>query len=148
MWRTAAVFLLSASTVLAASLYVDVNNPQGYATIPEALRRAQAGDVIYISAGFYVENVSLEKKVSLIGEGADRVTLTAGTADGITVGGTVDSTVHIEGMTIAPKAGRGVALYNGGGITLRSCTIRGGVQLSSSISVLQHCRVSGGVVYC
>ncbi|MEW6753260.1 MAG: right-handed parallel beta-helix repeat-containing protein [Candidatus Latescibacterota bacterium] len=147
MWRTLAALVLSASSALAANLYVDANNPEGYATIGDAVRRAQAGDVIYISEGFYAEQVSLGKKVSLIGEGADRVIVSyAQSGNAIDVSATVDSTAHLEGMTIIAKSGVGVAVAQGGGITLRSCTIRGcgqqAVNLNTSASVVQLCQLA------
>jgi nitrous oxidase accessory protein NosD len=42
--------------------------------IQTAIDGAGAGDMIYVHAGTYVENVDVDKRVTLIGDGADVVT--------------------------------------------------------------------------
>ena len=46
-------------------------------SIQDAVDGAGEGDIIYVHAGEYVENVRVGKRITLIGEGADVVTLTA-----------------------------------------------------------------------
>ena len=47
------------------------------APISAAVGAAAAGDLIYVGGGSYVENVDVNKTLTLVGEGADVVTVTA-----------------------------------------------------------------------
>jgi len=58
------VFLLLAAPVWGETLFVDVNNPEGFTTIGEAINRADEGDEIIISEGFYAEQLTIEKNIS------------------------------------------------------------------------------------
>jgi len=55
-------------------------------TIQVAVDAAIAGDTIYVHAGTYVENVDVDKRVKLIGDGADMVTVR-----------TADASEHVRG---------------------------------------------------
>lgn len=125
------------------NLFVDPNNPEGFATIADALKRAADGDVIFISEGFYSESVSVEKKVSLIGEGADKVSISyAQEGNVINIGANVDTTAHIEGLSITAKGGAGIACSQGGSVTVINCTLQRcgsqGINFHSSVSVIRN----------
>jgi len=46
-------------------------------SIQDAIDGAEEGDTIYVHAGTYVENVDVDKRITLIGDGADVVTVRA-----------------------------------------------------------------------
>ena len=46
-------------------------------SIQTAIDGAGEGDTIYVHAGTYIENVDVDKRVTLIGDGADVVTVRA-----------------------------------------------------------------------
>ena len=48
--------------------------------IQDVIDGAGEGDTIYVHAGMYVENVDVDKQVTLIGDGADVVTVRAADA--------------------------------------------------------------------
>jgi parallel beta-helix repeat protein len=143
MRRILALLLFIAVPALGDNLFVDVNNPEGYATIAEAVKRADDGDAIFISEGFYSETISLEKNVSLIGEGADKVLLSyAQAGNAINIGANVDTSAHIEGMTITAKGGVGIDCTSGGSITVLNCVLsrsgQQGINLHGSASVIRN----------
>ena len=124
MRRILALLLFIAVPALGENLFVDPNNPEGFATIAEAVKRADEGDVIFISEGFYAEHVSIEKNISLIGEGADLVILTyAQAGNTIDISAANDTTTVIEGLTITAKGGWGIGIAAAGSATIRNCTI-------------------------
>ena len=51
------------------------------APIQDAVDGAGDGDMIYVHAGTYVENVDADKRVTLIGDDADVVTVRAADAE-------------------------------------------------------------------
>jgi hypothetical protein len=119
-----ALLLFIAVPALGENLFVDPNNPEGFATIADAVKRADEGDVIFISEGFYAETISIEKNISLIGEGADLVLLSyAQSGNAINISAEVDTAAVIEGLTITAKGGAGIAIAQGGSATIRNCLI-------------------------
>ena len=136
-----ALLLFIAFPTLGENLYVDPNNPEGFATISAAVKGADEGDVIFVSEGFYVEHVSIEKNISLIGEGADRVLLTyAQIGNTIDISAANDTTTVIEGLTVIAKGGWGIAIADGGSATILNCTITkcsaGAISMINSQSVI------------
>ena len=59
------LFLTTIGIVDANTLYV----PEDYQTISSAINAASSGDSIVVHSGFYNENIVIDKKLSLIGEG-------------------------------------------------------------------------------
>lgn len=111
--------LLLAGTVGAENLFVDLNNSEGFTSIGEALRRADEGDVVFVSEGVYFENLVIDKNVSLIGAGAGVTSIFAQTGIAISITGT-DTTALVEGLTITSKDNIGLQAV-GGGVTVRDC---------------------------
>ena len=72
--------------------------------IPDAIDGAWAGDTIYVHAGTYDENVDVDKRVTLIGDGADVVTVRAADAEDYVFNVTADW-VNISGSTVTGVAG-------------------------------------------
>ena len=133
--------LLLAGSVGAENLFVDLNNSEGFTSIGEALRRADEGDVVFVSEGVYFENLEIDKNISLIGAGAGVTSIFAQTGIAISVTGT-DSTALIEGMTITSKDAVGINV-EGGGITIRDCEFTNNtgavpVRLANTASVVRR----------
>lgn len=55
---------------------VDDDGPADFHTIQEAVNAASSGDTIFVNAGLYVENVTIDKTLTLIGEDRDEVIVT------------------------------------------------------------------------
>ena len=95
--RTAALvtfilLLLSAGAVSATTITVDDSGGADYTSIQAAINNASAGDIIEVQSGAYLENVIVNKTLSLKGIGMPLVNASgSGTAITITSGGsTVD----------------------------------------------------------
>ena len=66
--------LVCAGTAAGAEWHV---HPGEGTPIQDAIGGAEVGDMIYVHAGTYVENVVVDKQVTLIGDGANVVTVRA-----------------------------------------------------------------------
>jgi parallel beta-helix repeat protein len=108
--------------------------PQGcqYAKIQEAINAASEGDTIQVGAGTYQENLTIIKRLTLQGEGKDKVTI-QGTV-------TILSTklVTLSGFTV--KGGQGVQIEDSTTIVLSDnafveSTVEGLLARSSSVTV-------------
>jgi len=89
--------LVCAGTAAGAEWHV---HPGAGTPIQDAIDGAEAGDTIYVHAGTYVENVDVDKaRLTLIGDGADEVTVRPADARGhvFEVTGT---RVNISGFTV------------------------------------------------
>lgn len=101
--------LLTAPSAVAATL--TVSNPGGggaYNSIQAAVNDAQNGDIISVAAGTYVEQVVLNKYVTLSGAGRDSTTIQS-------PGGS-QTTMFIQNVPFVP----------GGQVTVKGFTIQGG----------------------
>jgi parallel beta-helix repeat protein len=79
-------------------------NPGAGTPIQDVIDGAGVGDTIYVHAGTYVENVDVWKRVTLIGDGADVVTVRAADATDHVFDVTADW-VNISGFTVMGAAG-------------------------------------------
>jgi len=86
-------------------LYVDDDGGDGvdYTRISDAIVNASSGYTIYVYSGTYVENIVVDKTISLVGEDRDS-TVIQGASDGHVVVITADS-VNITGFTIQYPVG-------------------------------------------
>lgn len=142
MWRFLSVLILIAIPAWSANIFVDPNNPEGFATIGEAIQEADEGDVIFVAEGFYPEKIEIDKNLHLIGVGAELTILSyAQSGNAIDITADADTTTLIEGFTITGKGGVGIAIADGGSATIRSCVLTHcgaeGIQLSNSASIIQ-----------
>lgn len=71
-----AVVFTAVPTNVSATLHVGPG--QTYDTIQSAINAASAGDTVYVHAATYNENVVVNKKIKLIGEGKDKVFIDGG----------------------------------------------------------------------
>ncbi|MCD4846120.1 MAG: hypothetical protein K8R25_16710 [Methanosarcinales archaeon] len=135
-YRNKKILLLLLSMALichtASAAEIHVGSGQTYSKIQEAVDAASNGDIILIHAGNYSENVKVSKYLTLRGEGADVVNVTAANSSEHVLKVTKDY-VNISGFTITgAKSGNGIylncvdncnisnisALYNNYGIYL------------------------------
>jgi parallel beta-helix repeat protein len=100
--------------------------PDDYAKIQWAVDNASAGDTIFVWNGSYNENVNVNKQLTLEGEGADVVTVTAASPDDHVFEVTKDYT-SISGFAV-----RGATDYNMAGVYLDN---------------VDHCNISRNSVY-
>ena len=77
------ILVLGAGMAAGATWVVDDSGGTGvdYTTIQAAVDAAIAGDVIEVRSGVYDENVGVDKRVTLIGDGADVVKVRAASSD-------------------------------------------------------------------
>jgi predicted outer membrane repeat protein len=119
----AAFVVGGAATTSAGTLRVC---PSGcdYATISDALAAAKSGEKITIAAGGYSGDLTIGKNVSLLGAGADQVTISGGSP---VISVSPGATVTISGVTITGGTNRrhGGGLFNGGKLTLTASTVSG-----------------------
>ena len=98
---TAAVLVCTGVGAAATTWYVDDGVGAGidFTKIQDAVDAASEGATIRVGAGTYNENVDVNRRLTLIGEGADVVTVTAASADNHVFEVTVDC-VNISGFTV------------------------------------------------
>jgi hypothetical protein len=99
-----------ASTPFASDLYVDVNyagcatgtgtQADPFCSISTAVAAAVAGDTIHIGPGTYVENVIIDKDLTLIGTGGELVTIIDGFQSGSVVTVQAGLVVDIQDLTL------------------------------------------------
>ncbi len=109
---------------------VAIDGTGHFISIQEAIDQASSGDTIRIKAGTYAEDVTVHSKerLSIIGEGMDRVFLTGEKRVGtLHIGkwpyGAVN--VKIEQLTVIQHGGLGVGIFNGSGVHLKHVRVKG-----------------------
>ena len=96
----ALAMLISASVISTASAAeLHVGSGQTYSTIRSAVDAAGDGDVVIVHAGSYTEHVDVDKRLTLIGEGANVVTVTAAVTSEHIFHVTADY-VNVSGFTV------------------------------------------------
>ena len=104
---------LSVPLRFATTLTVDDSGGADFTSIETAVRASIPGDTIYVHAGTYVEKVHVYKRLTLEGEGADVVTVTAESASGSVFRADSDH-VKISGFAVTGATdhdGSGICLY-------------------------------------
>ena len=96
--------------------------PDYYLTIQEAINHANYGDTIFVRNGIYVENIVVNKTVSLVGE-SRYTTIICGNykGNGVTV---TAGNVEISELKVVNGSYLGIALYAGNN-TVSDCIITG-----------------------
>ncbi|HEU5097824.1 MAG TPA: choice-of-anchor Q domain-containing protein, partial [Roseiflexaceae bacterium] len=95
------------------------------ATIAGALGKAAADDTINVQPGIYLENLTINKNIALIGAGAG-ATIVDGGGGGTVITISISSTVSISGLAIqnGNAAGGGGGISNQGNLTLSNAILR------------------------
>jgi len=139
-----------------------------YSSIQAAIDTAIPGDTITVAAGTYVENVHIDKSLTIIGAGEDKTIVNGNQAGSVfTIEPYID--VTISGMTIQNgNASFGGGILNGGNLRISDCTItrnkalhqgcgfyisRGrteisGCTISENTPASDSITASGGGIYC
>ncbi len=73
------------SSAAATTWIVDDDGPADYHTIQEAINAASSGDTILVREGVYVEIVTINKTLKVLGDNKDSVTITKNLTDEFTV---------------------------------------------------------------
>lgn len=102
-----------------SDLTVSAASPQasGSTAIQEGIDLAAEGGTVHVLAGAYTENITLDKRVDLIGAGTDVTTVTAVTTKTavltITAGGLETDTLTVQGLTLTGAFGDSLDLTAG-----------------------------------
>jgi parallel beta-helix repeat protein len=89
------------------TIYVDDDGGADYTSIQDALDHANDGDTIYVYSGTYYENLRVEKRVTLIGQGRTSTTI-EGESNTYVIFVLIDN-VQISGFKIMGNDGYGYA---------------------------------------
>lgn len=96
-----AVSLFALNVTAVASTPATITVPDNYPTIQAAINAASAGDTVYVRAATYVENLVVNKTLSLVGEGTKNTIIDGGgsnnNGDVIKI---VADNVNVTGFTI------------------------------------------------
>ncbi len=119
------LFVLSASSVAAATLCVNPGKSGCKSTISAAVAAANPGDIIQVWPGTYKEDVVITESLSLIGVGGVNPVINAtGLANGI----------FINGMSAAPMPGVSDVIVSG--FTIRNANFEGILVVNASNVIL------------
>jgi parallel beta-helix repeat protein len=125
-------------------IIVDINGRGNFTKIQLAIDNASFGDIIYVWSGAYYENIVINKRLTLIGNGSDN-TIIDGGCKGHVVKIIVDQ-VNFKGFLIT---GSGINWYSiKAGILLDSvenCTINNNTIMNCQCGILaysQYCTIS------
>jgi parallel beta-helix repeat protein len=114
----------------ASSSPTTITVPDDYQTVQAAVAAANPGDTVYVRAGTYVENLVIDKALSLVGESAEDTIINGGG-----VGNVVDVVadgVNLTGFTICNGSEAGISLDGASG-----CNIFGNnITANSSYGIL------------
>jgi len=109
------IFLLLVFALIPVA-HCDITVGVDYDSLQDAIEHAEVGDTIQVPEGVYPAGVSIDKRVSLVGEGAGSVLLADGSMSTISV--TADD-VLINGLTFAPSYS-GITI-SGEGVSVKNC---------------------------
>ncbi|RPJ41361.1 MAG: DUF1565 domain-containing protein, partial [Candidatus Latescibacterota bacterium] len=129
MRRTATALLIGLLLVAAPAFATTYFVPGSYTTIQKALNASKSGDVVQVSPGTYLENISVKAGVQLIGSGPEN-TIIDGKAAYITVFVPYNATssTRVEGFTIRNgnyQKGGGLYFQSGATAVISNCHIQG-----------------------
>lgn len=158
MRRTATALLIGLLLVAAPAFATTYFVPGSYTTIQKALNASKSGDVVQVSPGTYLENISVKAGVQLIGSGPEN-TIIDGKAAYITVFVPYNATssTRVEGFTIRNgnyQKGGGLYFQSGATAVISNCHIQGnrasirggGVFVDNMASpVIEFCQITGNV---
>jgi parallel beta-helix repeat protein len=105
----------------ASIIYVDIKGGQEYTSIQNAINDASNGDTIYVNSGSYHENIYINKKINLIGEGKGISIIDGNMNTNVIYLSTHNIT--IQDFTIK-NSQNGITLTNSFNITIKGNTIQ------------------------
>ncbi len=120
----AAFTVLMANNLAATVWCVNLDGSGGCDTlINAAIAKASAGDTVFVWDGFYRENVSIAKQITLLGADATTTIVSPSTGNAISTLPNC-SGVIIQGLTATAPTGHGIVLTGTGPRYVRNCIIR------------------------
>lgn len=133
----------------ATTIVVDQNGGGSYRTIGEGINAAVGGDTVKVLAGMYEEQVSINKSITLIGEGPDTTTIRNPGGTAIVVG--VDVGTRISGFEIMGSR-NGISVGSRANVVIENNLIVGNGNIginadgdsSTSVSVINNTIVENG----
>ena len=147
--RAAVVFFLLFMTLVSCQNIKHANAesrtivvPDDYTSIQEAIDNANEGDMVFVKAGIYYENLNIKKSLILLGENRD-TTIIDGRKTG-TVFNVTQNSVKISGFTIQnssysleselapPPIDAGIILFS----NVQSCNITGNCIINNKNGIL------------
>ena len=111
---------LAADGVTVASRFLLVGNG-GYSSIQDAINAAAVGDTVIIASGNYVENLTINKGITVLGANFGK----AGIAADRLLESTIDGTITVSSMSKVLIDG--VAVLNNTAVSTGATTVRGGI---------------------
>jgi parallel beta-helix repeat protein len=141
-----AMLILTLSFIIASSVKAaTINVPTDYSSIQAAINAANSGDVINVSAGNYIENINVNKVVTVNGAGSGTTIIIATDGNSTpltfrTTGATVSGFTLTHSYTTSELSAwtfnnNGVSFTSGSGNTLTNCIVtlnRNGIYINSS----------------
>ncbi|HHF56515.1 MAG TPA: hypothetical protein ENL42_06355, partial [Thermoplasmatales archaeon] len=106
-------------------IYVDANGGKDFTCIQDAIATANSGDTIFIYSGVYYENIIIDKRITLLGEGRDSVIIDGGGSGNVIIvrtNGVEISEVYIRN---GGPSSAGILLDNANHVTISHCKIDG-----------------------
>jgi parallel beta-helix repeat protein len=122
--------------------------PDEYPTIQRAIDAANPGDTVYIRIGTYVENLLVNKRLTLVGESKES-TVIDGSGKNQTIIDVTANDVVITGLTVRNCSRKAGTSYAGIKISGRACNISGNFVTNTKVGILvtsQGSRISKNVL--
>ena len=91
------VFLTDGVNAVSITLYVDSGGESDYVNIQDAINATNFGDTVYVYSGYYLENLIINKNISLIGEDKINTTIDGNGKDVVSI---FADDIKISGFTI------------------------------------------------
>jgi parallel beta-helix repeat protein len=110
--------------------------PDDYPTIQQAINNANEGDIAYVKAGTYYENVVVNKTVLLIGENKEDTIIDGNNTDWEVIKIMANNTI-VSGFTVKNSSWFGIQIWNSFGSTIRDNNVIDtfyGIRLDQSTS--------------
>lgn len=94
-----------------------------YRTISEAVKAANTGDIVFVAPGTYVENVMIDKPLTIVATGSAPATIVKATASNKDVFTFSGSDITIQGFTIT-GGGYGITFAKASNCILTRCVVK------------------------
>ncbi|MBU4348933.1 GerMN domain-containing protein, partial [bacterium] len=121
------LLILSQTAVFAANIYV----PDDYSTIQAAVDAASPGDTIIIRDGTYIDNVEIDKNLTIKSESGAEKTIVQAANSEYHVFDVIADYININGFTISGAGERKDVMHQGCGIFLEN---------------VEHCIISNNII--
>lgn len=115
------VFIALSINAKSRTIYVDLNDPNAYHSIQQAIDNASDGDIIIVKDGIFVENIDINKPLTVKSENGPAKCVVQAKSSDDHVFEVVSNYVSISGFTI-----KGATGYQKAGIflnTVKNCNI-------------------------